>query len=102
MKTDLTGANLIKIIRRYGRTLGTYKAFLFFLALATLYGFIIWRINVLSNAPPSQSDILSASKQAPIQPHIDPATVSKIQSLQDNSVNVQSLFNQARQNPFQE
>ncbi|HSX30995.1 MAG TPA: hypothetical protein VLE99_03700 [Candidatus Saccharimonadales bacterium] len=82
-----------------GHKLARYRAFGFFLMVAILYTFIVWRVNAASNVP------LNASEQTAktvAQPHIDPATVAKIQSLQDNSVSVQSLFDNARQNPFQE
>ena len=88
-------AQLSKLMRR----VGAYRVFIFFLVVASLYGYIVWRINVFSNAPASTSEVTA---QTTPQPHIDPATVAKIQSLQDNSVNVQSLFDAARQNPFQE
>ncbi len=101
MKSNLSLTKLIKSLRESERKAATYKAFLFFLALAALYGFIVWRINVLSSAPPSASDLSNASKGT-AQPHIDQTTIDKIQSLKDNNVNVQSLFDQARQNPFQE
>lgn len=32
--------------------------------------------------------------------HIDKDSINKLQALQDNSVNVQALFNDARNNPF--
>lgn len=35
-------------------------------------------------------------------PKIDPATLNKIQQLQDQNVDVKSLFDQARNNPFSE
>jgi len=76
-----------------------YQTFIFFLVVACLYGFILWRINVYSNAPASQS---VAGGQLATQPHIDQATVQKMLDLQSNSVSVQALFNQARANPFQE
>lgn len=83
----------------YARKIAAYRVFLFFLAVATLYGFIVWRINVYSNAPASESEVTAKTTA---QPHIDSDTVQKIQSLQDNSVSVQTLFDNARQNPFQE
>jgi hypothetical protein len=101
MKTDLSLGSIKTSARDFGRKLLAYKAFVFFIVLAVVYGFIIWRINTLSNVEPSQSDV-SQSSQTTAQPHIDPTVVQKIQNLQDNSVNVQSLFDQARQNPFQE
>jgi hypothetical protein len=96
---NITLSGLGESLQTTARKLGAYKAFLFFLAVATLYGFIIWRINVLSSAPPSESEATSHSTPPP---RIDPDTVAKIKSLQDNSVSVQTLFDSARQNPFQE
>lgn len=81
------------------KRLRAYRALAFFLVVAALYGYIVWRINVYSNAPADQND---ANAQIARQPHIDPSTVQKMQDLQNNSVSVQALFNQARENPFQE
>src|SRR4051812_9914423 len=75
---------------------GGYKVFIFFLLVACLYGYIVWRIKTFSNPPASVSE---ETAQTTAQPRIDPDTIAKIQSLQDNSVSVQSLFDSARQNP---
>ena len=83
----------------YWRKMRTYRVFIFFLVVATLYGYIVWRINVFSSTPADSGEVAS---QQSAQPHIDQATVDKIKSLQDNSVSVQSLFDSARDNPFQE
>ncbi len=83
----------------FSKKASAYRVLIFFLLVALLYGFIVWRINAFSNTPASTSE---ETAQTTSQPHIDPATVAKIQSLQDNSVSVQSLFDAARQNPFQE
>ena len=80
------------------RRLSAYKVFIFFLLVASLYGYIVWRINVLSNAPPAAAD----PSKVVAQPHIDQPIIDKLESLQDNSVNVQSLFDAAREDPFQE
>jgi hypothetical protein len=91
--------DLPALLGGFMRKVSAYKVFLFFLLVAALYGFIVFRINTFSNTPPSTSE---ETAQGAAQPHIDPDTVAKIQSLQDNSVNVQSLFDSARENPFQE
>jgi len=71
------------------------------LAVIAVYGFIVFRIHALDNAKPSAEAI--AAQNNPIrQARIDKSVVKKLQSLQDNSVNVQTLFEQARNNPFQE
>lgn len=87
------GAVALKQVQRYSLVL-----FLAFVLL--LYGFILLRINSLSNVQPSNDAVSSQVKAARI-PHIDQTVVKQLQSLQDNSVSVQTLFNQARSNPFQ-
>ena len=101
MKNDLklNMGDLQAKLGSFGRKIGAYKVFLFFLVVAALYGFIVWRINAFNNTAPSTSEQTAKTVS---QPRIDPATVAKLQSLQDNSVNVQTLFDSARQNPFQE
>jgi hypothetical protein len=79
--------------RRY-----SYVIFLVFVAL--LYGFVMFRISSLGNEQPSNAAVNSQVQAAQV-PHIDKSVVKQLQSLQDNSVSVQSLFNQARSNPFQ-
>jgi hypothetical protein len=96
---NLNLSNLPDQLHSLVRKISAYKVFLFFLAVASLYGYILWRINAFSNTPASQSE---ETAQSTPQPHIDAATIEKIQSLQDNSVSVQTLFDNARQNPFQE
>lgn len=80
------------------KRLRAYSGLAFFLLVAVIYGFILWRINVYSNAPASQSEASTAT----VPPRIDPTVAQKMLDLQNNSVNVQALFNEARQNPFQE
>jgi hypothetical protein len=78
-----------------------YLPILFGALLLGLYGFLLYRVNVLNAAEPSATDISSQSQTAQV-PHVDPALAQQLQSLQDNSTSVQSLFDQARDNPFQE
>lgn len=83
------------------RFLNRSRAFLFFLSVALLYGFIIWRVNVLASAEPT-ADEQSSAKKFVSTPRIDENVVKKMYSLQDNSVRVQTLFEDARNNPFNE
>jgi hypothetical protein len=87
------GVVALKQIQRY-----SFMLFLAFVLL--LYGFILLRISSLSNVQPS-NDAVSGQVKAARIPHIDQSVVKQLQSLQDNSVSVQSLFDQARNNPFQ-
>lgn len=71
------------------------------LLVLIIYGLLMYRVQVLNNQEPLSTDVTAASRTAQV-PHIDQATLDQLKSLQDNSVSVQSLFNDARSNPFQE
>lgn len=73
---------------------------LFILVAAGLYGFLLLRIATLSNIQPDASSVNSEISK--LSPHIDQKAAAQLQGLEDNSVNVQTLFNQARDNPFGE
>ncbi|MFA5003667.1 MAG: hypothetical protein WC498_00045 [Candidatus Saccharimonadales bacterium] len=85
--------------RVVGSLFTRYRIIIFLLVIGAVYSFVIYRINALASVEPS-SDSVNAIVHN--KPHIDQATINKIKQLQDNSVNVQTLFDQARQNPFQE
>jgi len=78
-----------------------YRVILFIVALVGLYSVLVLRINMLNNQVPDDNAV-TTELQAVHPPKLDPTIVTKIQQLQDNSVDVQALFNQARNNPFQE
>lgn len=78
-----------------------YAVVIFIVGLVGIYSFLVFRINMLTRVEPSDNDV-SAKLQTLKRPKIDKSVVSKIQQLQDNSVEVQALFKQARDNPFQE
>jgi hypothetical protein len=78
-----------------------YQVVVFIVFLALVFGFLIYRINSLSSQQPSDSDV-TAQAITSKSPHIDQSVVDKIQTLQDNSVQVKGLFNNARSNPFAE
>ncbi|HVV25680.1 MAG TPA: hypothetical protein VHC21_01440 [Candidatus Saccharimonadales bacterium] len=86
-------AKLRPVAKRYA-----LPAFIVFVLL--VYGVVLLRINSLNNQEPTTDQVTSQVKAARI-PHIDQSVVQQLQSLQDNSVSVQALFNQARNNPFQ-
>ena len=70
-------------------------------AVAAIYGYIVFTINSLSHAEPSADQI--SSQSSPIKStKIDPLVIHQLQQLQDNSVSVKALFTETRDNPFQE
>jgi hypothetical protein len=74
---------------------------IFILFLLAIYGFLGWRIVGLLGAAPSDADVSSQLQTVGI-PKVNPDVVSKMEQLKDNNVSVQTLFEDARKNPFQE
>lgn len=77
---------------------GSFLAILFVLLF---YLFMVWRISALAAAEPDDAAIDAALTSSAV-PKIDKKAIEQIQSLEQNSPQVHALFNQARNNPFQE
>jgi hypothetical protein len=93
-------SNSPKQIQDILKRLAQFRVLLFLVAISIIYVYIIVRVYTLSNVQPGQNAV--ASQSTTTQPQINQAIVNQIYQLQGNSVSVQALFNQARQNPFQE
>ena len=78
-----------------------YATFIFIVGFLFIYVFLVIRINLLNRQEPSD-DAVSEKLKTVQRPKIDKDTLTKIQELQDQNVDVQSLFKQARDNPFSE
>jgi len=78
-----------------------YRVLVFGVVLVAVYGYVVLQIQTLSNAEPSTTTV-SGELNTVRPPHVDKTVVEQLQALQDNSVSVKTLFNQARDNPFQE
>lgn len=90
---------LLAKINPWIATLRRFSFVLFLGLVVIIYGFIVLRINALSSAEPS-NDSVTSQVQAAHVPHIDQKVVNQLESLHNNSVNVQALFNESRSNPF--
>jgi hypothetical protein len=95
---DINISSLRESIQDVGHKLSRYTFMFFILFLAALYGFVLYRVNTLAAADPTQDVNQVISKT----PHIDKEVVTQLEDLKDNSVSVQTLFDEARSNPFQE
>ncbi len=77
-----------------------YSFVVFLLLVVGVYAFILLRITNLSSVEPTDDSVNGQVQASHLV--IDKTIVEQLKSLQDNSVNVQSLFDQARTSPFQE
>lgn len=99
--SKLKTSQLPPVVLAILKNLNRFKVLVFIVIVAGVYGYVLLQITTLSNAQPTTEQINAQTK--PIKTaHIDKTTVRQLQQLQDNSVNVQALFNNARNNPFQE
>ena len=78
-----------------------YATFIFIITVLLIYSFLVLRISVLSQAEPSEAE---AAEQAVTVKRlkIDQNAIDKIEELEDQNIAVQSLFQAARDNPFQD
>lgn len=93
--------SITKKFKSAGKFIAKYSVFLVVILVLCAYSFIVWRIRTLANDEPD-SDVVSERLDSLKRPKIDQSTIDKIQKLQDTNVQVKALFNQARDNPFQD
>ncbi len=78
-----------------------FRVVLFVMAVATIYGLILYRINVYANVEPDAVD-LSTKLTEVKRVSIDQEATSKIQDLENRDITIEALFDNGRDNPFQE
>lgn len=85
---------------RYVRVARKNAPLIFVVFLIAVYGFLAWRITSLLQTEPDPNAV-SAQLQS-VDVKVDATALKKMEQLKDNNVSVQTLFDNARSNPFQE
>lgn len=98
---DLNLKNIAAFFMAAGRKIAPYTGLLVFVLIAIVYVFVILRINAYSTPTVTESEV-SQKIQSAVSPKIDDNIADQLRSLEDNSVNVQTLFEESRQSPFNE
>lgn len=91
----------LKLINSISRKIRRYVVLVFIVIVLCLYGFLIRQIGELNNTEADEEAVAEQLKTVP-RLRIDQDAIDKITQLQDQSVSVQSLFKEARDNPFQD
>ena len=91
---------LLKKLQPFIDFLKRDSVIIFLVIVATVFGFLIWRIGNLAGAEPKQ-DALDEKLLSVVRPKIDQDSINKIKTLQAQNVDIQSFFVD-RNNPFQE
>lgn len=97
----LNTKNIPELLSQAAHTLARYRLVIFVLLIAGVYGYVIFAINGLSSQQPSIQSVngeLGSIKT----PKLDQTVVKQLEALRDNSVSVKALFDEARNNPFNE
>lgn len=107
LSSKSSNTDLKSSAKALGASFIRYQSILFFVAVGLLYGFILFRINALSSSPPpaTASDTATTTTETPkttARPRLKQEVVDKIMTLRDNNARVNTLFNDARANPFKE
>ena len=78
-----------------------YRFILFFVLFAGLYLYLMFTINQLTTATPSQSEVDSELKTVK-RLRVDEDAVDSMLRLEEENIEVKGLFEEARNNPFAE
>jgi hypothetical protein len=87
-------------LHRYVSKIKPYVPYMVILLIICTYGFMLLSIKSMANSEPSEDAVAERLSQIK-QPKVDQSVVDKLQQLQDQNVQVQALFDQARDNPFE-
>jgi hypothetical protein len=86
---------LNKYFKRYSR----HTIFGAILLILLVYLIIVFKISSLAKAEPGPDQ---TAANPLVIPKVDQSAINHIQSLEQNNTNIHSLFESARNNPFQE
>ena len=79
-----------------------YATFSFVIVFLCIYVFLVQQIGKLINSEASPQAVTETSTQPISRLKVDKAAVEQMEQLESQNVQVQTLFNEARENPFTE
>ena len=98
---NLNLAELKPQLKKAYRKFSKHLTFTVILLVLLAYVLMVWRISSLTATEPSPEAEAAAIAETAI-PKIDKKAVERILSLEESSQEIHSLFEEARNNPFQE
>lgn len=78
-----------------------YLAFICVVGVLIIFAFLIWRIQTYATIEPTETEVINKVNELNT-PKLDQDSINKILLLEDQNIEVKTLFEAARQNPFQE
>lgn len=96
---NLKSLNLKPLVTKTVKSLSRHALFAAVFAVLLSYVIVVLKISSLAQAEPTPEQLGNIQT---LIPKIDPTTINQIQSLENNNTQIHALFEQARNNPFQE
>lgn len=87
-------AGIIAFIKRF-------RFIIAFIVFSAMYGYVMTQVSSINQQQPSEKQITEKATAAP-KTKVDEDLAEQITSLEDQNVQVQTIFNEARKNPFSE
>lgn len=101
MSKDINLTSIKPQLKRVYQKISKHAAFTAIFLVLLIYLFLVWKISGLTAAGPTPEAEGTAIAETNI-PKIDKKAIQQIQQLEENSPELQALFNEARNNPFLE
>ena len=98
---NLNLKTILPRIRKLQKQLAGHGVFIAILVVLLAYVFVVWKISGLATAEPTP-EAQAATNSTSGVPVIDKNAIKQIQTLEQNNTSVHTLFESARNNPFQE
>lgn len=100
MNTDVK--DISRITMNIIQKLNKYTPVIFTVFVLSLYSFLILHVSSLTQVEVDQTKVLEQLQTTTRGNQVDQRAVDRILLLQDQNVQVESLFEEARDNPFSE
>lgn len=78
-----------------------YRFILAFVVFTSLYAYVLVQVNNITAREPSETAIQAKATAAP-KTRVDKELVQQIEQLEEQNVQVKTIFSEARKNPFSE
>jgi hypothetical protein len=96
---SLKSVDVKSLVKKFYKRFGTHMIFAALIAVLLVYLLIVFRISSLAKAEPGPDQEVTVTNSIP---KVDKNAVNQIQKLEQSNTQIHSLFESARNNPFQE
>ncbi len=98
---NLEVKDILPLIKQSAKSIQRYLPIILIVGLCSVYILFVYRINSLAQADPEESALTEKLLEVK-RPKIDESAIDTMLRLEERSVEVKSIFEQARENPFAE